>query len=359
MGPSAILAPFAGTWSDRVERRRLLAIANLIQFVSSGALWMLAATGNLRPGPIVALLAVSGCGMGLQFTTQLALVPLLVPPSYLPVASRINSVTFPAARSFGPAVAGVVLARFGATWTFGINTVSFLVVIWGLAVISPRATPVVERVQSGWAQFRDGLRYISQQNLRLAIATGCTVSVFAQSLSMLTAGLVAEEYHGGPGLIGNLVALHGLGALVGSWFLITRSDAFGVARTVTSGMLVSAAGILAAVATTDSRVAYGAYFVQGIGHVTTGSSIVTAIQTKLHETYRGRVMGVHMLGLQAGLPIGAGIGGLLGDQIGLRPTYALYVGAIVVFVAVTQVRFDGLARFDDATAPELLVRSDG
>ncbi len=93
--------------------------------------------------------------------------------------------------------------------------------------------------------------------------------------------------------------------------------------------------MVTAVATTATPMAFvGAYLVLGIGHVMAGSATVTALQTQLHEAYRGRVMGVHLMGLQSGLPIGAGFGGMLGDQIGLRPDLVLYVGGIVVFIVI-------------------------
>ena len=111
MGPAVVMAPLAGTLSDRFDRRRILSTANLIQLVSASALWLLAVTGHLTPGRVIGLLVVGGVGSGIQYATQLALVPLLVPPSHLATASRINSVTYPAARSVGPAIAGVVLAR--------------------------------------------------------------------------------------------------------------------------------------------------------------------------------------------------------------------------------------------------------
>ena len=91
MVPSMLMSPFAGALSDRVSRRAILMVSNLVQLGSAAGLWLLAMAGEITPWRIIGLLVIAGFALGFQNAVAHALVPLLVPPRELIPALRLNS----------------------------------------------------------------------------------------------------------------------------------------------------------------------------------------------------------------------------------------------------------------------------
>ena len=121
----------AGTLADIVDRRRYLLLAQCWMFAVATALALLAGSDHLQPASLLVLTFALGCGAAMAMPAQAAIVPELVPRSMLPPAVALNSLGMNIARSLGPALGGVVVARWGAAWAFAINAATFL----GVAVV--------------------------------------------------------------------------------------------------------------------------------------------------------------------------------------------------------------------------------
>ena len=99
-------------------------------------------SGIATPWNIVVILGISGTASGISIAAWQSFVPQLVPPEDMVSAIRLNSMQFTAARAFGPALAGFVLAELGPATSFLCNAVSFLLVAAALLAIHPRSIAV-------------------------------------------------------------------------------------------------------------------------------------------------------------------------------------------------------------------------
>ena len=105
------------------------------------SLWWFWVSGRATPDIILVHLFLAGFTSGINIASWQSFVPLLVPGDDMINAVRLNSMQFTGARAFGPAVGGLVLARFGPATAFMFNAVTFLLVIGALVARSASASP--------------------------------------------------------------------------------------------------------------------------------------------------------------------------------------------------------------------------
>lgn len=348
MIPSLLVSPLSGTIADRFSRRMVLLWANVVQLVAAVLLTACALADALSPWLIIGVVAFGSAGAGFQYSSAQSMPAVLLSPDKLLQGVRVNSVGFTASRAIGPAIAGVVLDRWGATTTFTLNTVSFVVVIIGLSFVRVREThrPSVPRAwHSEWgSEFVDGIRYVARRRaLRLIVLTAFIGAFFGQSMAQLAAGLVKESYGVEGAGLGWLTAMYGTGTLTSSLILVVYGDRVPRSVMVRSGLLLFAFGIGISVATTTLAIGLLGFLLAGMAHSLTGISLNTSIQVQIDDAYRGRAVTAYLMALLAGMPLGAFVGGVLADQVGLRPTLGGYAVAIVAFLAYAQLRRGGLA----------------
>ncbi len=336
--PSLLVGPMAGILADRISRRIVLLWANGVQAVAAVVLWLLAIHDALTPWRVVGILVVAGIGAGFQYSSAQAIVSQLVPREHLVQALRINTLGFTGARAVGPAIAGVVLHEAGATTTFGVNALSFLVVM--AALVPLRLKPFTPAEREPWGrQLRGAVDLVrSRPSMRLVIAMAFTVALLGQSVAQLVAGISVEVYGKGGGAQGALLAVFGTGSIVSSLVLIFTGDRRRRSRTALTGLLLYGCGAMAVVLTTKLVVGLAAFLLMGLAHVLTGISMNTTLQVQVSEEYRGRVVSLYLMALLAGMPIGALISGRLGDVVGLRPTLAGSGALLVVITIVAALR---------------------
>lgn len=347
MIPSLLVSPLSGTVADRFSRRLVLIWANVVQVIASAVLMFCSAAGALTPWLIIGLVAVGSAGAGFQYSSAQSMPAVLLPPERLLQGVRLNSVGFTASRAIGPALAGIVLDRWGATTTFTLNTLSFVVVIVGLSFVHVRETHR-PKVASAWrAEFTDGVRYVARRRgLRLIVMTAFVGAFFGQSMAQLAAGLVREEFGVRGAGLGWLTAMYGLGTLTSSIVLVVYGDRVPRSRMVRSGLALFVIGIAITIATSSLAVGLVGFLVAGGAHSLTGISLNTSIQVQIEDHYRGRAVTAYLMALLAGMPLGAFVGGTIADRTGLRPLLGGFAACIALYLVFAQVRRDGLHSLD-------------
>ena len=347
MVPSLLMSPLAGTMSDRVSRRTLLFVSNLVQLCSALGLWLLAITDTITPWRIIGLLVVAGLAGGFQNAVSHALIPLLVPPRQLVPALRLNSVNYNIARVLGPLAASLVLTGWGYKATFACNALSFLAVLGGILYVRPRAVP--RRVISGpwYRDFLQAWTYVRQRaTMRHMMAFSIIVSMLGSSTWQLGAGIVAEVYHTDKERLGTLIAVFGVGAVIAGFSMIAIGDRVRRSRATLSAAALYGVGAITAVSAHRFAVGVVGFALMGVAHSVSAISSTMAIQLQVDEDYRGRVLSLFIMFSFLGIPIGSIVGGRLGDTIGLQPTLATFGAILLVYAAVLVVRFDSLSCLD-------------
>ena len=131
--PIVLFALPAGALTDIVDRRRYLLVTQIWMALSAGALTFLAAYRHLDFWNLLILTFALGIGGAMAMPALNVTAPELVPRNLLPQAVALGSLSMNISRAIGPAIAGVLLAQFGAWAAYGLNAVSFVgmvVMLW-------------------------------------------------------------------------------------------------------------------------------------------------------------------------------------------------------------------------------------
>ena len=340
-GMAVLASPLSGVLSDRVGPKRVLIVSQLVQIVASVSLWMLSLQSGLTPWRILGCLMVGGFGSGLQFASAQALLPELVSPRQIGPGVRLMSLTFNVPRSFGPALAGLVLASKGPAFTFGINTLSFIpfvAVLLTLRVTNERSPGSEEP----WSeQILGGVRELwSKPAVRNASLYAFLLSLLGVAIFLHTSDLGVGVYHTDAAGVGWLQAVYGLGAAIGSLWLIydngrTRALGVGIGGLVAHGV----GGLLILLPSHLNLVAFAGFAIMGAGNAFGYVALGTVVQTECDPIYRGRVTAANLMFLLVGSPIGSFACGALADATGIRWSFLAFAGALTVSSLVIAVRF--------------------
>ncbi len=349
--PSTVVGPLAGSLADRYSRRSVLMWAQAILAVSAFALWGTYAAGVATTWSILVCVIIGAIGAGITIASWQAFVTQLVPKESMLSAVRLNGMQFTGARAFGPALAGLVLATLGPSIAFFFNAVTYLLVIGVLAVIAAR--PVVGDKDTGTVRehFREGWRYMRARTVLVLGVLGAGVSaLLGISIVQLAEPFTRNVLHEGPGAYGLLVGAYGVGAILGSFVMVGTGDRWRRSRFTVVGFSLFVVGEVVLGLAPVYAIALVGLGAIGMAQVLAMVSCQTAIQVNVEEQFRGRVLSIYVMCFFAGTPIGALLGGIAADVVGLRATVVgaavLMAGTIVYLV----LRYDGLRPLDQSIA---------
>jgi MFS family permease len=203
--PIGLLSPVGGALADRVRRKPVIAVGNLVELLTATGLALLVAGGHDSPLALVGLVTVQGSVSALIGPFSQAILPDLVPRSEFLAASSLNSAQWNAGRIVGPALAGATVAAFGFGAAFLANAISFLAVV--IAVLFVRLSPPPGRQGTVLASLRDGLTAArGEPSCRAAIITIAVVAFVASPFIALVPAMALRlsnggASHGGPAAI--------------------------------------------------------------------------------------------------------------------------------------------------------------
>lgn len=329
------LAPVAGVWIERLNRRKLLVWTQAAAAVQSLTLAVLTLAHVITLEEVIVLATLQGFINAFDMPGRQAfLVQMVKGREDLSNAIAINSSMANGARLIGPAIAGLVIAAAGTGWCFLIDGVSYLAVIASLLMM--RVEPLVIRRQamSMFEQMREGWDYVrSFRPIRTILLLFALITLMGYSYSVLLPVFAGHVLHGGATTLGWLTGAAGVGALISALSLAVRKTVVGLTRMLrlATAMLGSAL-ILFGLSHTLWISLILMVFV-GFGMIQTSSASNTIIQTLVPEDKRARVMGFYTMAFFGGAPFGSLLAGMMADRIG-APLTVIITGACCVLGAV-------------------------
>ena len=168
--PMLILSMPGGAIADIVDRRRMLLLTQTWMLLAASAMAILSALHMVTPGVLITMSLLLGVGAALNAPAWQASVPDLVPKDQIAAGVALNSAGFNVSRALGPALGGLVVGWFGATWAFTLNAISFIGVL--VVLKSWKRPPVTTDLPAERfsAAMKVGLRYTRHRTaLQVAI----------------------------------------------------------------------------------------------------------------------------------------------------------------------------------------------
>jgi ENTS family enterobactin (siderophore) exporter len=212
--PMVVGMQVGGSLADAMDRRLLIVWTQ----VSSGLLVTVLALNALLPHPqlwlLFVLVALAGASLGVGSPARSAAIPSLVPKELMAAAAALNASVNQIAVLIGPAVAGLLVARFGFAPAYFVDAASFL--IFTVLAAGMKPLPRTQVTGAGVRAFVEGLRYVRGHSLLLSLLlVDMNAMVFGMPSALFPA-LGTTRFHGGPTAVGLLYSAPAAGALVGA-----------------------------------------------------------------------------------------------------------------------------------------------
>jgi len=333
--PLLLFSLFGGVIADRLNRRKIIiATQSMMGCISVIYAWLIL-TGRLEYWHVLALSALAGTVQSFELPAGQSFVTELVDREDMPQALALNSASFNATRTVGPAMAGIVIGALGMGAAFVINAVTLLAPISVLLSLKKMIKPHVRKRsgQSGISSLKAGVRHIGSHDDLLGLVLMSSVFSFLvfPNLLVLMPLYVTRELGGGDGWVAVMISVLGIGSLIGSIGILRGSRleaAAGKRLRVAMGGL--AIGLFWLALSPNPWVAIPGVVIAGFSFTTGNTQIMTRLQQLAPDEMRGRVMSVNSLAFNGVMPFAtltvAGVSQLIGQPIVMSISGVLLVG---------------------------------
>lgn len=297
------LTLFGGAIADAVDRRKLLMVTQVLMGLTSVGLALNAEAAHPAVWPLYVLAALTAGLYGIDLPTRSAMTPNLVGGDKLAAASALNQILFQVGHVFGPAVAGLLIARVSLAAAYWIDAASFGVALLAIARIRPQP-PGEGATPAGLTSIGEGLRYL--RGRRLLVST-FVIDINAMVLGMpraLFPALGTGLFGGGAATVGLLYAAPGAGALAGALFTgwvgrVRRQGLAVIVSVAVWGAAIAAFGVVAWLPLGLLLLA-----VAGAADVISAVFRNTILQLSVPDQLRGRLSSVHVAVVTGGPLLG-------------------------------------------------------
>jgi len=318
------LGPWAAVVASRIGGRRMLIATQLASAAVAACLTALEAAGSLGENGLI----LGALVMGLLFTfalpVQTALVPRLVPENQrdAEAAMAMNAVSYNVGRALAPALSVVVIVTIGFTWTFALNSASFLVYAVALAAIQPRrpgepAQPPRRGEPAERIRVRDGGRAALETPRILLLLAMVAAVTLADDPILILGPPLAHQLHVSSGWPGYFLSALGLGTVLGSMWP-TRGlkswDKSQTSRRAAGWLLLLAVAVVVFSFGITTWVSLAAAFAAGVAALGTGAVTQTQL-VRLRPRYAASVMALWAVCWAGSKPIASLLDGWLASFV--------------------------------------------
>jgi MFS family permease len=317
--PMIAFGPLFGALLDRHDHRYYAIAVNVILALLAVALYVLTASHLMTFGVLLMLALLLGVVNSAYQAVRLAMINDVVPQHLLPGAITTNSVVYNVARAVGPAIAGVIIARYGIAAAFAVNAVSFVGVLGALVVVRIRPLAAKESIQGLFAESREGLRYVmGHPGIRQMMLLSAITSILARGVLELYPAFADSVFHRGSVGLADLTTAGGLGAIVGALLLSRAGSTDLLPRLTRYAALWLGALVIVFGLTSAFEVGLVLSAVLGFAIVLCSVGLQVMLQSSIRDGFRGRVLGLWTAVNVAGPGVGGALIGAFAQWVGLR-----------------------------------------
>jgi MFS family permease len=328
-GPQLLLMPISGLIADRVDRRKLLLVTQILMGALGVGLGLIVLANVATLWEVYAFAFALGVVSAIDAPVRQTFVSELVDEKSIPNAVALNSASFNGARLIGPAVAGVLIATIGSGWVFLFNAATFGATIAALLLMRTAELNLSAKAPRKSGQIRAGWKYVgSRPDIVVILIMVFLVGTFGFNFPIFTSTM-AVAFHQGADGFGLLSSIMAIGSVLGA-LLAARREKPRIFIVTLAAFGFGLADLGAAF--TPSYWSFAAVLiVVGLTSLTMVTSANAYVQTTTKPAMRGRVMALYMAIFAGGTPLGAPVVGWVANIAG--PRWAIGVASLSGFLA--------------------------
>ena len=300
--PTLLLSPVAGSTADRFSRKKQILVAQIVDGLMYAALSALILSGTIRPWHVYLSAFVMAIDHTFLQPSRAAIIADAVPRSHLTNAIGLNSIIFNVSRSTGPALAGVLIAKFGTMGSYSTQACFLILATFWTARLRAQASQGVSTqgaaghgaslgrsILEGWKfSWRD-------ETVRTALLVVMLASLFIVPFTTLLPIFARDILGVGATGQGLLLTGMGIGALGSAVIIASFGDRLPRGMFMLGGAALYGLSVVAFAVSPWFAVSMLLMVVIGLANVCCHALVQTVIQTYSPSEFRGRTMSMFQL----------------------------------------------------------------
>ena len=327
--PTFVITPFAGVWSDRFNRHKILVLTQALSLIQALALAILVLSGAITVWQIILLSLFIGCVNAIDMPNRQSFVIYMIDDRKdLSNAIALNSAMFNGTRFIGPFIAGVLIATTGEGICFLINALSYIAVI--AALLSMKIDHIKGNVSktSVLTELKEGFTYVfGNPKIRAILMLVMLTSIMGVPFIVLMPAFAKDILQGGPHTLGFLMSALGAGALLGAFYLASRTNIKGLLKIINMGAFIFGIGLIGCSLSQSLWISILMVFIAAFGMMVQVAAANTWLQTNVDDDKRGRTISFYVVSFMGMAPFGSLLAGSVAGFIGVPDT--IFIGGIV------------------------------
>ena len=330
MLPIMLIAMPAGAVADMYDRRIVALVSLSIGLSGAVTLTVLSWLGLVTPNLLLAFCFLVGSGMALFGPAWQASVSEQVPTETLPAAVALNGISYNIARSFGPAIGGIIVATAGAVAAFAANATLYLPLLVVLFLWRRENEPSRLPRERLNRAIVSGVRYIANSpSIRIVLARTLVTGIIGGSLSALMPLVARDLLHGGAQTYGIMLGAFGMGAVIGALNISELRKRLSGEAAIRACALSMGGAIIAVALSHEPVITAAALVIAGAVWMLAVALFNIGVQLSAPRWVAGRSLAAFQASIAGGIAIGSWGWGRLTDAAGVE-TALLVSGGLML-----------------------------
>ena len=315
MLPLMLVAVPAGAIADMFDKRKIAMAGLGVSAVSAAILTALAWFGLASPWVLLGFCVLIGAGVALYSPAWQSSIGEQVGPDQLPAAIALGTISYNVARSFGPAIGGLVVLVAGAHAAFAMNAVFYLPLpiaffVWRRQHVPSRLPP--ERIDRAIVS---GARFVFHSATTRKVLSRSFLFGMVGATGSALAPLIAKDLLGGDASIfGVLLGASGAGAVVGAFLVGWFHVKLGVEHATRLLMLIAGGALILIGFSSSLMLTCIGMFIAGGANILSIALFNIAVQMGAPRWVTARALSLFSASLTGGIAIGAALWGIVASQ---------------------------------------------
>lgn len=341
--PTVLLQPFAGAFVDRINKRFMMALTDVLRCVIVALLVLLYAQGRLTPGSIALLTLCTSAVEAFRIPAGSAIMPLLLEPSHYTLGKAASYSTARISQLLGYAASGALIAWVGAAGVLAIDAATFFVSAVLISTIRVREKQEAKALTAGqvFADFKGGLSFLKEsKTVQMISLVGLVINFGLMPLSVFQTPYVVEYLHKDAGVLSYIKILMIVGMMLGAFVTpkLLKIPKGRLCVLAGTGMglslicmhlttLISKTGCMLCLLTISML---GVGIGGGILNVVIGGCMMSTVPKDM----MGRVSGLNAAIMEASMPIGSFLCSALVLKLNVPQLFTLFGVCTIMFYGV-------------------------
>lgn len=332
MLPLVLVTLPAGAIADMFDRRRIAMSGLAFSAACAAVLAVIVYMGLVTPWILLTFCSLIGAGVALYSPSWQASIPEQVSRDNLPAAVALGTISYNVARSFGPALGGLIVVLYGAKAVFGLTSLLYLPLLFAFFLWNRRHVPSRLPPERMHRAIIGGARYaLHAPTIRTALLRVLLFGLSTATGSALAPLVARDLLNGNAATYGLLLGAQGVGAVGGALFVSTIRERFSTEWTVRVCAVVSGLALFLIGFSHHLILSCAAFLVVGAGNILTIAMLNVTVQLSAPRWVTARALSLFSSAITAGIGIGAWAWGVVASQHGV----AIALAASGIAVAAT------------------------